>query len=306
MNVGHFGYLLDGNQPQQTKLAADRLETLAKIAAKRYLEEQQPLTATITKLAKENDLNNHQIDRVCEMANIATHRGLWTKTAQKEKIAFPIADPKAVKLACGCDSPPPCGDMDADYLGPPKGLPTAGPDLASAMGVDVGGGHNGLSEEPEKKRIIIVLQKKAAEAKALRSKLLVAGMQCESLEKQAFAAVKQAVLGGETFRRLYAGAAIAGLGKIASELFPKFEEQLIKDTHGDVHRRLVKQAISQAPADLISDNLGNTTVINGAHPVLVSLDCVQRKTGEIEGFQVGLVRMNDEIKMFQQKIRELS
>ncbi len=315
MNPGHFSYLLQGSRSQQTKVAADRLELLAKVAAKHYLESGAKLNDSITKIAKENDLNANQIERVCEMANIATHQGLWTKTAQKDKISFPLAEPKIVLAGCGCggddgpemktDDPCSAGNTDSDYSGPPKGLPSAGPSLASAMGVDVDGGHNGLTDVPERKKIIIVLQKKAAERQRLTDRILIAGAELETLEKKAFWTVKQTVLGGATFGQVYEAAIGSGLGKIANEYLPKFQDQLIKETHGETRQRLEKHAIAPAPEDLISENLGNTTIINGAHPVLVSLDTVNRKTGEIRNGLVGLLRIDDEVKFYNQQLREL-
>jgi hypothetical protein len=52
--------------------------------------------------------------------------------------------------------------------------------------------------------------------------------------------------------------------------------------------------------------LGNTNIINGAHPVLVSLDTVNRKTNEIRNGLEGLLRIDDEVKIYHQKIRDLS
>lgn len=305
MNAGHFSYLLADNRSQHTKIAADRLELLAKSAAKQYLDNATPLNATIQKIAEENDLNSNQIERVCEMANIATHQGLWSKTAQKDKVAFPLADAKVVLAACGCPHESP-GSMDSDYAGPPKGLPIAGPTLAGLMGVDPGAGHNGLFEDSPRQKIVIVLQKKAAARKEWQDALVLAGAELETMEKKAFNAVKQTVLGGATFRQLFEAASGVGLDKIARELLPKFEEKLIADTHGDVHRRLVKHAISKAPDDLISSNMGNATIINGAHPVLVSLDTIQRKNGEIRNGLQHLLRIDDEVKILNQKLRELS
>lgn len=316
--MGHFDYLLEG-QAQTKTASSDRLELLANIAAKRYLEEGGSLNDSIKKFAGENDLNSNQIERVCEMANIATHRGLWRKTAQKEDIAFPLADAKSVVGAvspsktCGCgDEKPACSQgtsvqpISSDYSAPPRGLPDSGPSLMSMMGVDPGKVHNGLGPEPEKKRIIIVLQKKAAERQDCRSKLLVHGMQLETLEKQAFGEVKQTVLGGATFRQIYEAATGAGLRKLAEEYLPGFEEKLISDTHGDVRTRLVKMAIGKAPEDMISSSLGNMTVVNGAHPVLVSLDTINRKTGEIRNGLQNILRIDDEVKFFTQRLRELT
>jgi hypothetical protein len=323
MDVGHFGFILDGKQ--QSKLASsERLELLANTAAKRYLEEGTDLNDSIRKVASENDLNSHQIERVCEMANIATHQGLWRKTAQKSNIEFPLAKAamviKTIKPTsepgqssaeggCGCGNSP-CGcnikPMSSDYAGPPTGLPLKGPSTMSMMGADPAQVHNGLSQEPERKQIIIVLQKKAHARKMLEDKLLYEGMMLETLQKRAFETVKQTVLGGATFRQVYEAAAGSGLGKIAEETLPEFEEKLIEDTHGSTRQRLVKMAIGKAPEDMVSNELGNMTVINGAHPVLVSLDTLNRKTGEIRNGLHNLLRIDDEVKTYTQRLRELT
>lgn len=312
MSLGHFSYLLSEARPSHSKLASDNLELMAKAAAKRYIQEKVPLTDTIKKFAQQNDLNRNQVERVCEMANIATHQALWQKTAQKESVAFDLADSKKVVAVVKkepLDSDDPGGPMvscDADYDGPPKGIPDKSPSMASMMGVDPSASHQGLHDDGEKKRIIIILQKKAEERKDLRSKILYKGAQAESLEKQAFHAFKQAVLGGEPFYNLFVGAATAGFGKLAGELFPTWQEQLINETSGSMRLQLEKQAIHRAPDDLISSELGNVTVINGAHPVLVSLDTVTRKTGEVKNLINNLLRIDDEVKVYSQRMRELS
>lgn len=318
MSLGHFGYLLSGEGPQRMKVAADRLELLAKTAAKRYLEEKVPLNDSIKKVAEENDLNRNQIERVCEMANIETHRGLWAKTAEKESVAFDVADAKKVvsvvkpKEEPGAPEPsaaPTCSSSVAgDYMGPPKDLPNAGPSIMSLMGGDPAKVHNGLHDDGEKKRIIIILQKSAAEKSDLESKVLYMGMELETLEKRAFEAVKQTVLSGESFSRLYRATAAVGaeLYKTAREYFPQWEQTLIKESHGSAHLRLTKEAIQRAPQELISNELGNVSVTNGAHPVMVSLDTVQRKTGEIKQGLNNLLRINDEVKVYTQRMRELS
>jgi hypothetical protein len=329
MSMKHFSFVFSDPGPQQTKVASERLELLAKIAAKRYLEEGAPLNSSIKKIAEENDLNPNQIERVCEMANINTHKGLWSKTAQKESIAFDLADsrnivsgvrrdPEAINTGsgCGCGSEPcqcsapapavnsPCSS-DSDYMGPPRGVPRPGPSLISMMGADPAQVHHGLGPLPEKKKIIIVIEKKAAQYKKLKSEVIYKGMELETLEKQAFGKVKQSVLGGETFARVFEAACGAGLAKVANEYLPKFQEQLIQDTHGSVRTRLEKCAIHKAPAELISDNLGGTVVVNGAHPVIVSLDTIQRKTGEIKNLLNNLLRIDDEVKIYRQRIKEL-
>ena len=87
---------------------------------------------------------------------------------------------------------------------------------------------------------------------------------------------------------------------------PKWQDQLLSEVHGSQRLRLEKLAIAKSPEDLISGDLGNTTVINGAHPVLVSLDTVQKKTGEIKQGLHNILRIDDEVKVFNQRLRELS
>jgi len=314
--MGHFDYLLTNQQSSHTKLGSERIQALATTAAKRYIEERAPLTGTIQKMASQNDLNSEQIKRVCELANIATHRLLFSKAAAKESVAFPLADAREVAdvvskgnmVSANPMSPPtssPCS-MSSDYDGPPTGIPDSAPSTSSMFGVNPDEVHNGLGDEPEGKRIIIILQKKAAERSDLKSKILYAGMQLEALEKKAFADFKQTVLGGASFYQVYEAVVGMGMGKVAEEYLPKWQQKLIDQSHGSQRLRLEKIAISKAPEELISDNMGNTTVINGAHPVLISLDTVNRKTGEIKQGIHNLLRIDDEVNVFNQRLRELS
>lgn len=311
MDAGHFSYLLSSSP--QTKIASDRLELFAQSAAKQYLDSGVSLNNSISKFAQENDLNRNQIERVCEMANIKTHQALWTKTAEKETVAFPLADSKTIvqvmrpkplpdEEAPSQPSPSPC----SDYSSPPCGLPSSGPSLVSMLGSDPAQSHHGLSNESERKKVIIVIEKKAAERERLRDHLLMKGMELETAESRAYDQVKQAALGGVPMYQIYAACVGAGLRKVAEEYLPKFEERLISSTHGTIRVALEKNAIGKAPEEFISSNLGNTTVINGAHPLLVSLDTLQKKTGEIKNGIHNMLRIDDELKVFKQKVRDLS
>lgn len=318
MNVGTFDYLL---APQQrSAISSDRLEILAKTAAKRYVDEGLSLNDTIGKLAADNNLNANQVERVCEVANIATHQALWPKTAAKEKVAFQVADPRVVLRvtrisptlssapsggvsgvsggACGCSSM-------ADYAGPPK-LPAPGPSMATLMGADAEQCHNGLYDEPERKKIVVIIEKKAAELRRIKDQAIVATLAAETAEKLAYAAIKQEVLGGTSFGQIYEAAACSGLSKVAGQLLPKFRDRLLSESSGSMRVRLEKLAILKAPESLISNDLGNVTVVNGSHPVLVSLDTVQRTNGVVKNTLSNLVRANDELKVYTQRLQELS
>lgn len=309
----HFDYLLQGTDVKPS-VGADRLMLMAKTASRRYIDDRTPMTDTIVKMASENDLNSHQVERVCEMANMATHQTLWPQAADKEKLAFPLANPKMVIIrlgrgggaapasAGGCAPPP--REIQSDYASAPC-LPSSGPSLASLFGAPSDGAHNGMHDDGPKKRVIVILQKKAAEKSDIQNKLITKTMRYESLKKEAYDAVRQEVLQGTSLMDIDLAARAAGFGKLAAEVLPEFRDSLVESTNGQIRARLEKVAIGKAPEELVSDQLGNMTVVNGAHPVLVSLDTLHKQDGEIKQLFTSLARVNDELKVYGQKLREM-
>jgi len=310
----HFNYLLHEAKTTPS-VGADRLLLMAKTAARRYLEEGTPLNDTITKIASDSDLNQQQVSRVCEMANISTHQSLWPSAGEKEKIAFPLASPKAVIIRLGgsgdmgsgpeghtgCTPPT---SIASDYMSPPS-LPSPGPSMSDLFGVDPDASHEGLHEVGPQRKIIVILQKKAAEKQAIEDELIVRTMQYESEKKAAYKAVKQEVLVGASLSDIQHAAYAAGFGKIASEILSEFKDRLISETHGRIRANLEKVAIAPAPDDYISNHLGNISVVNGAHPILISLDTLHRQDDTLKQLFTGLTRVNDEVKFYNQKIREM-
>lgn len=295
-----FSYLLQ----KEAAVSAEELAMLAKVATKRFVDEKIPLNTTIAKLAEERDLNQHQIERVCELANVGTHQALWPSAKEKHKLAFALADAKTL----GKDKTPARRThtaADHDYAGPPTGVCAGGPSVAELFGVAPGAGHEGLAGPSDKQRLLIILSKKAAERRRLKDGVLVAAMEAESAEKRAYAVVKQEVLGGSGMRDILRAATAAGLGKVAGELLPRFEERLVAEASGAQRTGLTKSAIARAPEELISHDLGATTVVNGAHPVLVSLDTVTKKNGVVQTLLYNLVRIDDEITVARQQLKEL-
>lgn len=78
------------------------LENFAKIASRVYLENGTDLNETITKLAKENGLNRHHIDRVAQTANTLVN-GEIVKQARSEnrdpRLRFDLADGEKIAAA---------------------------------------------------------------------------------------------------------------------------------------------------------------------------------------------------------------
>jgi hypothetical protein len=313
MTSSHFSYLLSGQQ--QPTVSAERLELFAKTAAKRYIQNQVPLNDTISKLAEENDLNSHQIERVCEIANIATHQAPWPSATDKVKVAFPLANARMIPKHASKDHKPethekaedrPRGHTMSDYATAPKGLPRRGPPMNAMMGVDPSKGHDGLKGPSERQRVLLILEKKGAERKRLHGQVMMAAMECETVEKLAFAMVKQAVLGGASFQGLYRAADEAGLGEVAGELLPPcrgaahrgFPRLHPRSPDEDRHLARARGSDQPQPRQRLSDQR--------RAPVLVSLDTVQKKNGVVKNLLQGLVGIDDEIRIHNQKLRELS
>lgn len=307
MNAGAFSYLV--NSPPAKRVDPDALHQMAKTAARDYIVGKVPLNTSIAKMAASNELNQEQLARVCEMANIATHQELWGRSSEKEKVAFEVADAKKIiakKTPSETLAKATKGGLGTDYAGPPKDMPVSGGSLASMIGCDPSSVHHGLTNVPEKKQLMIILSKKAAEYQRARDTAVVQYLAVKNAEKVAFVEVKKAVLQGAIFPDLFKAACAAGYQKTAAEYFPDFQKRLIAESHGRLRLRLEKTAIAQAPEDLISQEMDGVTVANGAHPLLVSLDTLANKNEEARNGLHSLMRIGDEVKLREQRLRELN
>ena len=309
MNSPHFRYISE--RSHITKSGSDKLLGLALDAARGYVERGEDLNSSIRKMASRHDLNPHQVARVCEEANQATHKILWSKTAEKEAVAFPLANAKSVvdiiprpASDVGCAGVP--ASVEADYMSPPEAMPIPKPPISMAV-PSMAPAHTGMVPT-DKGKLVIIIEKKAAERQRAQDQVFLAGAKREETVKQAYAAVKHELLSGtHSIDDLYQAAVASGMGKIATDMFPHFHKTLIKETRGTyIGRSIEKQAILKAPDELISKDMGNVTVVNSAHPVLVHLDTVQRQTGEVKTIINNLLRIDDELKIYKQNLQELS
>ena len=77
--------------------SGEDLKLMGLRASRKYLEKEASLTDAVTELARENDLNHFQIQRVCEFANNTTFKRLFEKQADSKIVEFPMADAKVVQ-----------------------------------------------------------------------------------------------------------------------------------------------------------------------------------------------------------------
>lgn len=280
-----------------TKVASvsqERLETFAKIASNRLISESVPLNDTIAKIAQDEDLSSHAVERVCEMANLQTHAALLPSEPEKRaSFAFPLADSKKV-AGMICVKPSSGPTMSSDFARPPCGpAASSGPSMAELFGAG-GKAHDGF-QVPEKKSIVIMIQKKAAEKNKMHDKLIKEAMLVETAEKDAHRHIKQAVLQGESLNDIHESACQAGLGGISGEVLEK--------TAGVLQGEFVKCAF-EAPEELI-DRSVPVRVINGRNPIIASLDVLKQYRDNVYSIREGLMGLEQDISVLKQRLKEL-
>ena len=75
------------------------LENFSKMAADSYLNEGTSLNEAVIKIARDNDLNRHQVERVSQGANILVNGSLVTKAREDgddPRVTFPLADSSTI------------------------------------------------------------------------------------------------------------------------------------------------------------------------------------------------------------------
>lgn len=280
------------------EVSPEKLRLLAKVASNKYLENKANLNTSIQKLAEENGLNPHQVARVAEMANHETHSALWASEADKTKVAFEVADPKKITPAKEPEAIGSAGTRAGREV--PKKV-DRGPSTAEMFGVKPGDVHHGMGDLPNKKKVVIIIEKTASEKSIIKNDIIKLAMMNEHEEKNLAKLVKQAYLGyGIKLPDIYAYACSEGYGEIAQEYFPKIAEQLQRET---ARAELLKIAW-KAPEDLINFD-APMTIVNGAHPILISLDTLLKYRNDVQQFTGRMSRINDDVTILGERLREL-
>lgn len=282
-------------------VSQERLETFAKIASKRFVDESVPLSDTIAKIAQDNDLNSHAVERVCEMANLQTHAALLPSEPEKRaSFSFPLADAKKVAV-CLRPAAGPRPTILSDYAHPPCGpAAKAGPSMADLFGA-AGKAHDGF-QVPEKKRIVIMIQKKAAERQRLHDQMLKEAMFCETAELEVHKTVKQAVMQGATLEDVHNAACGAGLGGVSGEVLQKTASLLNKQFL--ISDEDLEKVAFEAPEELIDRNVP-VRVINGRNPIIASLDVLKQYRDNTYSIRDGLMGLEQELEVLRQRLKEL-
>ncbi len=308
----------------------------AQLAVSSYLENGVSLNDSIAKVANENHLTPTQVKQVCQQANVATYESLFP-TQEDKTFTFPIANPNEIiqsieqteKVASDSKIP-------ADYyLEPPK--PELHGDVNTIFGVEE------LSNEHQVAEKIAQLNKLRENFKLaadeIRSRQQDSDLAIEAARESARHEVEQFILVDDNPDRLETMKKVAkairlgipeGNQKVAFAEFIKISESLVrkgifgalaqfqieKDS-GETVRNAIADLSKEAEAvqaDLISKTqltgteapLDKVKVVNGNHPILVSINQLVNQVAEEDRLKQGLMLLEDKASYAITKINDLN
>jgi hypothetical protein len=233
--------------------------TWAKIASDSFIEKEVPIKKSVATIAHKHDLNQNQIQRICELANQLTYTRLFNKVSDKT-FTFPTTDLSEVLEELKDLRQPP---VDTTFNAQPS-IPRS---VDTDRIMDMFGSPEVMDMAPREhnQRVTIVLEKMASAETLLMNKLIVAEAAASGYLKDLYSTVKNLILDGYTRDDLFAAMLIS---------FPERKIELMT-MFADITKKLVEDGVKVASASepvdeqYISKLLGNygVRVVNGQHPL---------------------------------------
>lgn len=257
-----------------------RLVDLAKVASKRFLQENVSLNDAVAKIAEENELTPMQIRRVAEYANhdsnLSLHKGADDKT-----FTFELADPeKIIQMIQGEKT---AGVAVLDVIEAAKAMPALGSlDKTAEEQESI----QSLTFDPDPdeiecraRNVGLLLDKLAGHVKSMRKEMLirVASHRAEIsdiMDKIAEMAKEHILVERGKLSDLFKFACIydPDWAKTFKVAFERIKEDMIEKLGAPVE------------AELLSDNLeipdGTLEILNGEHTLAIYLDTLKNKISD--------------------------
>jgi len=278
-----------------------------------YFQSGEAPTATLIKTAQVEGFTPEQIKIVAKMVNQTIHNTLYKTAAEKYHAAdFPLADVSKVLEAISIGGTTKVASqfidpiLDKDY----------GPSVEDMFNVKV--------EETDKTASVRHQVKHAMEKTALlRSKIednmSIKNLEIESAERNFMKEARQMVMQESltthdrytTLGTIYHFAKQAGFEEIALEPLAKLAYVLGREGTFEPSQAkalvnfFTKQADCQVPEHLISKNLNGVEVVNGEHPLYISLNTLAVHKRAKEGLKNRFKMVQDTLEGLEQRIRAL-
>lgn len=176
--------------------------------------------------------------------------------------------------------------------------------MAEMFGVNENGNGNDdcLENRDAKRKILVVIEKKAALRQRVKDLLIKEAMMFKSEEKRVHYLVKEAVMAGHSMESLHAASCSAGTGDVSQVLFPKTAQLLRRQmilSDGDIEKLAFP-----APEELIDRNVP-MTIVNGRQALLSSIDALKKHTKNMKLYRGALVHIDDDLGLLRQKLKEI-
>lgn len=273
-------------------------------ASKNFLEDGVEMNSTISKLAEENDLLPHQIQRVCEIANHRTYSELF-KTAKDKTFKFDMADPAKVIGSLESDV---SEKIATDYLSAPKASVQI--DALKMFGLSE------ISNEPDVRESIkqagIAIEMMQGAIEELKSRSVALDHQIESERENLYKIAKEMVISGTELMDIWQAAReLDGDEKVAADFGRMVLRMTREGLMGAANQYLMSKNAEAVSEELISKRLSalakptGVRVVNGRHPIMISLNTLADYRTQRAKAQVAIQNLSEKSVAVRSKMEEL-
>lgn len=268
----------------------DNLHKWANDAADRQVDDNIPLTDTVFQTAKDNGLLPEQIKRICELANHRMFSRLFQSGSDKV-FDFPIADHSVIimMLQKKPDSMPststptqvcdtndyesaPSPSMDKALLDQVFGSMFPQRDAPDIPFLD--------GESPERRAIIIRINKTAAALSELQTQKMAAEVSLNDKDEEIYNAIKQMILKGKTLEDAF---------NYFSNLYPAVELAAATGSFNKILDRLKEENIVNPDASVDSSDI-TPKIVNKESPTAQAIVDAQKIAHQID-----IIKMAEEL-----------
>lgn len=298
-------------------LSKDVLNSFAKLAADSYLTKKTPLNTTLTKIAKDESLEPHQVEYVAATANHA----VWEKLHGMDKKAsydFPLADSETIIGKLQTKPKAVIKEASLDYLSSPKMQKVASvgslntPDATKTIQLDsldkIAANKRALKKELQNR-----FEKCSMAKEEISRKMTVLHSTYELTERDFVKQARTMIMETPFTER---GAAMVKVAEFVASACGQLNQPLsadeillaqglMKKLSTVVQKQgLVKTADLKAPEEYIDMKMP-AKIINGRHALYITIQTIKNIRKEYEPLSRGYEIVDSSLPELKEKIRGL-
>lgn len=268
-----------------------QLNMMAKLAESEFLTKEIPLNQSIIKIASENKLNQYQIARICEAANVGVYNSLFAKTGNG-KFSYDVADQESIINALNKKAE---SELVDDYS-------MRSDDLAKLMKLDEGGSmeKEGLEEKtasvtkptPSIKQLTKMIKKAERCSIECDNMIFEKTMWQKEAEIEVKKLLKTAHLLKENILDVLGAAIACHPTKVA------YIKNIFKDLVTDLNiKSLTKEA--QTFTENSAGQIISNKAINKNHPILKHLNTAIQEKNSVDKYRQDKLYVTDKLQLLR-------